>query len=196
VAALDLRPGARILDTACGTADVSLEILRQTRGAVKVVGIDFASAMLRLALPKIKGLKPPAKISLAAADAFHLPFKSGGFDAISMAFGIRNIQDKETVLKRFWEQLKPGGRVAVLELATPTQGPARYAYLFYFNRLLPFIGRFFSRHSFAYSYLPQSVARFPAADQFAVMMRRAGFCNVRYRKLTMGVTVLFVGDKL
>lgn len=195
VSALELNPGDRVLDAACGTADVGLEIHRQTRGSVHVAGIDFAPRMLRLARPKIQGLHGSDAIGLAAADAFHLPFKAGGFDAITMAFGIRNIQDKDTVLEQFRSQLKPGGRLAILELGTPDKGAARQAYLFYFNRLLPFIGRFFSSHSFAYSYLPRSVAGFPAADRFAAQMTRAGFRNVRYRKLTMGITVLFVGDK-
>jgi demethylmenaquinone methyltransferase/2-methoxy-6-polyprenyl-1,4-benzoquinol methylase len=195
VAALALAPGARVLDAACGTGDVGLEILRQTRGGALTVGIDFAPEMLRLALPKIEKDIHSGGICLAAADAFDLPFRPGGFDAVTMAFGIRNIQDKATVLRRFRDQLKPGGRLAILELATPDQGILRKAYLFYFNRLLPFIGRFFSSHSFAYTYLPQSVARFPAAPRFAAMMRQAGFRNVRYRKLTMGITVLFVGEK-
>jgi demethylmenaquinone methyltransferase / 2-methoxy-6-polyprenyl-1,4-benzoquinol methylase len=195
VAALALGPGARVLDAACGTADVGLEILRQTRGGATVVGIDFAPEMLRLAAPKIENAASAGGLCLAAADAFDLPFRPGGFDAVTMAFGIRNIQDKAVVLRRFWEQLKPGGRLAILELATPDRGPLRRAYMFYFNHLLPFIGRFFSNHSFAYSYLPQSVARFPAAHRFAAMMREAGFRNVRYRKLTMGITVLFVGEK-
>lgn len=195
VASLDLAPGNRVLDAACGTADVGLEIHRQTRGTVSVVGIDFAARMLRLARPKIHQHRCSDLIGLAAADAFALPFKPAGFDAITMAFGIRNIQDKDTVLAQFRDQLKPGGRLAILELATPSKGAARKAYLFYFNRLLPFIGRFFSSHSFAYSYLPRSVAGFPPADRFAAQMTRAGFCNVRYRKLTMGISVLFVGDK-
>jgi demethylmenaquinone methyltransferase/2-methoxy-6-polyprenyl-1,4-benzoquinol methylase len=85
--------------------------------------------------------------------------------------------------------------LAILELATPTHGPARSAYLFYFNTLLPLIGRFFSKHGFAYRYLPESVANFPTAPEFAALMRRSGFINVRYRKLTLGIAVLFVGDK-
>jgi demethylmenaquinone methyltransferase / 2-methoxy-6-polyprenyl-1,4-benzoquinol methylase len=195
VASLALAPGARVLDAACGTADVGLEILRQTLGGATTVGIDFAPEMLRLAVSKITKADFPKGLCLAAANAFDLPFRPGGFDAVTMAFGIRNIQEKATVLRRFWEQLKPGGRLAILELATPDRGPLRSAYLFYFNHLLPFIGRFFSSHSFAYSYLPQSVARFPAAPGFAAMMQQAGFRNVRYRKLTMGITVLFVGEK-
>ena len=143
VASLSLTPGARVLDAACGTADVGLEILRQTRGGALTVGVDFAPEMLRLAAPKIEKAAYPGGICLAAADAFDLPFRPGGFDAVTMAFGIRNIQDKATVLRRFWDQLKPGGRLAILELATPDQGVLRRAYLLYFNRLLPFIGRFF-----------------------------------------------------
>ena len=195
VSALDMRSGARVLDAACGTADVGIEIDRHTHGAAKVVGVDFAPQMLRLAGAKTQEARCSGSILLAACDVFFLPFKPGGFDAVTMAFGIRNIQDKATVLRYFWDQLKPGGRLAVLELGTPDEGPARWAYLFYFNRLLPLIGRIFSNHRFAYTYLPQSVARFPAAAQFAALMRRSGFRNVRYRKLTLGITVLFVGEK-
>jgi len=195
VASLELAPGTRVLDTACGTADVGIEIKRRYGGRVSVTGIDFAPQMLRLAKPKFRDAGGGAAIGLAAADAFDLPFAAAGFDAITMAFGIRNIQDKSTVLKRFLDQLKPGGRLAILELGTPDRGMARHAYLFYFNRLLPLIGRLFSKHNFAYTYLPDSVARFPAAGEFARMMRRAGFEHVRYRPLTKGVTVLFVGDK-
>jgi demethylmenaquinone methyltransferase/2-methoxy-6-polyprenyl-1,4-benzoquinol methylase len=193
VAELDLAPGSRVLDAACGTADVGIEILRQYD--VEVVGIDFAAEMLRLAKPKVGKLVPGRSIFLAAADAFDLPFRSTRFDAVTMAFGIRNIQDKATVLRCFWEQLKPGGRLAILELGTPTHGLPRRAYLWYFNRLLPSIGRIFSRHQFAYSYLPDSVARFPAPPAFAAMMREAGFRRVRYLPMTTGITVLFVGEK-
>lgn len=191
VESLELASGETVLDAACGTADVALEIVRSSLGRVKVVGIDFAPEMLRLAAAKIKS----KSISLVAADAFDLPFNKAGFSAITMAFGIRNIQNKAAVLKHFRQQLKPGGRVAILELAAPTSGPARSAYLFYFNTLLPLIGRFFSKHSFAYRYLPESVANFPTAPEFAALMRRCGFTNIRYRKLTLGIAVLFVGDK-
>jgi len=191
--ALDLAPGSRVLDAACGTADVGIELLRQYD--VEVVGIDFAAEMLRLAKPKVGRRVPGRPLVLAAADAFDLPFRPARFDAVTMAFGIRNIQDKVTVLRCFWEQLKPGGRLAILELGTPTHGLPRRAYLFYFNRLLPSIGRIFSRHQFAYSYLPESVSRFPTPPAFAAMMRTAGFRRVRYLPMTKGITVLFVGEK-
>lgn len=192
---LDVTPGARILDVACGTGDVALEIVRQTGGAVFVAAADFAPQMLYLAKPKIDGYAAGDNIRLMAADAFRMPFGRACFDAVTIAFGIRNIQDKATVLKRFYELLKPGGRLAVLELATPDSSLLRRAYLFYFNRLLPLVGRLFSKHTFAYSYLPASVAQFPPAAEFAAQMRSAGFHHVTYRKMTMGVAVLFIGDK-
>ena len=191
VESLGLAPGNMVLDAACGTADVALEINERSQGLVSVVGFDFSHEMLRLAGPKIEN----RSISLVAADAFDIPFGPSGFEAVTIAFGIRNIQNKSEVLKRFWQQLKPGGRVAVLELVTPTQGLPRKAYLFYFNVLLPLIGRFFSKHSFAYRYLPESVSNFPAVSEFADLMRRSGFINVRYRGLTMGIAALFIGDK-
>jgi len=195
VAALALESGQRVLDVACGTADVALEIVRRCSG-VEVAAVDFAPEMLRLARPKVAADADGQRVALAAADAFHLPFAPGGFDAVTMAFGIRNIQDKATALQRFHDQLKPGGRMAILELATPERGALRLFYLHYFNRLLPVLGRLFSKHNFAYTYLPASVARFPSAARFAAIMRAAGFGQVRYRMLTMGVAVLFVGEKL
>jgi demethylmenaquinone methyltransferase / 2-methoxy-6-polyprenyl-1,4-benzoquinol methylase len=179
-----------ILDVACGTGDVALQIAARYPRA-QVVGVDFAPRMLQRALPKIKGMS----IRLAAADAFALPFRSSTFDAVTIAFGIRNILDKATALGRFHEQLKAGGRLAILELAVPDPIVLRRIYLFYFNRLLPLVGRLFSRHSYAYTYLPASVAQFPPADVFAGMMRTAGFNRVRYRKLTFGIAVLFIGEK-
>ena len=191
VECLNLVSGDTVLDAACGTGDVALEIVRHCQGQVGVVGFDFAPQMLRLAKPKIDA----APVLLVGADAFALPFADSGFAAVTMAFGIRNIQNKSKVLERFYHQLKPGGRLAILELVTPSQGLPRKAYLFYFNVLLPLIGRFFSKHSFAYSYLPESVANFPTLAEFANLISRTGYVNVRYRPLTAGIVALFVGEK-
>lgn len=190
VQSLHLNGDALVLDVACGTADVALEIVHQFPGA-HVAGVDFAPNMLRLALPKITA----TAIRLAAADAFDLPFATERFDALTIAFGIRNIQNKAAVLKQFWNYLKPGGRLAVLELITPTSGPVRTLYLSYFNRFLPIVGRLFSKHSFAYTYLPDSVSKFPPVDGFMQLMGQAGFVHLRYQLLTMEVAALFVGDK-
>lgn len=193
VAALNLKGDERVLDTACGTGDVALEILRQTGPGIKIAATDFSVRMLELAHPKIQARRAEANIHLAAADAFDLPFTPAGFDAVTMAFGIRNIQNKNVVLSCLWDQLRPGGKVAILELASPQPGPLRKAYLHYFNRLLPLVGRLFSKHQFAYRYLPVSVAQFPSAPEFAALMRQAGFRHIRYRKMTLGIAVLFVG---
>jgi len=193
--ALALPPGGRLLDVACGTADVALEIDRRLGPQAVLVGVDFALQMLHSARPKVLDEQGRPRVHLAAADAFALPFRDASFDAVTIAFGIRNIQDKATVLGRFLKVLKPGGQLAVLELATPEAGLLRKGYLFYFNRLLPLLGRFFSKHAFAYSYLPASVAQFPPAADFARLMRAAGCAQVRYRQLTLGVAVLFVGRK-
>ncbi len=193
--ALSLPPDARLLDVACGTGDVALEILGRLDSRAVVVGADFALQMLHSARPKVLDDHGRPRVHLTAGDAFALPFRKNSFDAVTIAFGIRNIQDKVTVLGRFLEVLKPGGQVAVLELATPEAGLLRRAYLSYFNRLLPLLGRFFSRHAFAYSYLPASVAQFPPAAVFARLMRTAGFEQVRYRQLTLGIAVLFIGRK-
>lgn len=195
VTALRLEPGQRVLDVACGTGDVGLEIARRTSNRVTVCGVDFAVEMLRLAMPKIKRQAAQNAMMVAAADAFALPVAPDSLDAVTIAFGIRNIQDKIGAMKEFHKTLKPGGRLAVLELATPESGLLRLAYLAYFNRFLPFVGRFFSRHRFAYTYLPDSVSQFPAAAGFARLMTAAGYTDVRYRKLTLGVAVLFVGAK-
>lgn len=193
--ALALSPQARVLDVACGTGDVALEIVGRLGSKAKVVGADFAQQMLRSARSKVLDDHGRPRVHLTAADAFALPFRPASFDAVTIAFGIRNIQDKGTALGRFQELLKPGGQVAVLELATPESGLLRDAYLLYFNRLLPLLGRFFSRHTFAYTYLPASVAQFPPAAAFARLMRTAGFEQVRYRMLTLGIAVLFIGRK-
>lgn len=195
VNALGLDSGARVLDTACGTGDVALEIHRQTQGRTSVAATDFSVEMLKLAAPKISSHLATESIRLVAADAFDLPFGTEVFDAVTMAFGIRNIQDKVAVMTRLGQHLKPGGHLAILELASPEAGPLRRAYLYYFNRLLPLVGRVFSKHAFAYTYLPASVSHFPSADAFAALMRRAGFRHIRYRKMTLGVAVVFIGIK-
>jgi demethylmenaquinone methyltransferase/2-methoxy-6-polyprenyl-1,4-benzoquinol methylase len=194
VSSMALPDKGRVLDVACGTGDVAMEIVRQKGPLVKVTGIDFSPGMLRLARNKISRNPTPA-IGLLAGDALALPFGEASFHAVTIAFGIRNIQDKTAALKAFYDSLLPGGTVLVLELATPKQTRLRDAYLAYFQRVLPIIGRLFSKHSFAYSYLPESVSRFPTADVFMSIMAGAGFDQVSCRRLTLGIANLFVGVK-
>lgn len=192
VSTMTIPETGRALDVACGTGDVALEIVRQKGPRVKVTGIDFSPGMLDLAQKKINRGKDET-ISLLAGNALRLPFRNDTFDAVTIAFGIRNIQDKAAALKSFYDCLVPGGRVLILELATPRQTRIRDAYLAYFQKVLPAIGRLFSRHRFAYSYLPDSVARFPTTDVFMSIMADAGFDRITCRRLTLGIANLFVG---
>jgi demethylmenaquinone methyltransferase/2-methoxy-6-polyprenyl-1,4-benzoquinol methylase len=194
VSMIDLPENGRVLDVACGTGDVALEFYRQKGARVKVVGLDFSLRMLHLAQKKIQRI-PEHRISLINADALCLPFGKPAFDAVTIAFGIRNIQNKTDTLKAFFDCLVPGGKVGVLELATPGKKRVSGAYNAYFMRVLPVIGRLFSRHGFAYSYLPESVSRFPEPEAFKNIMVRSGFSTVSIHRLTFGVARLYVGTK-
>jgi demethylmenaquinone methyltransferase/2-methoxy-6-polyprenyl-1,4-benzoquinol methylase len=186
---------AAILDMACGTGDVILEIMRQKGTGNMVVGSDFSNAMLHLAKKKLQSGIPPSNIFLVAGNALHMPFKSEGFDAVTIAFGIRNIHDKLSALKAFHEVLKKGGMLAVLELTTPQKGFFRRLYLFYFKKILPVIGYLVSGDIKAYQYLPDSVLHFPSSGDFAGIMLSAGFSKVKWQKLTFGIATLYTGYK-
>jgi len=194
VSVMAIPESGHVLDVACGTGDVAMEICRQKGPLVKVTGIDFSPGMLRLAQAKIRRNQDMA-ISLLAGNALALPFGDASFHAVTIAFGIRNIQDKAGALRAFYESLMPGGMLLVLELATPKKTRLRDAYLAYFQKVLPTIGRLFSKHSFAYSYLPDSVSRFPATDVFMAIIVEAGFSDVTCRRMTLGIANLFVGVK-
>jgi len=195
ITALDLPENMTVLVVACGTGDVLIEILNRTRSPRLIVGVDFAPGMLKLAKTKLYHSDIGSSVQLIAGNALHLPFARRSFDAVTIAFGIRNIMDRESALKSFFNCLKPGGKVAVLELATPANKFLLSLYLFYFSRILPLIGAFFSKHLKAYNYLPASVINFPPPDQFAAIMRQAGFCEIKWRRLTMGIATVHIGQK-
>lgn len=195
VAALDLSPDGRLLDVACGTCDVGIQATRTLGVGIRVTGVDFSSHMLALARRKITAQGLSDQIQVVSGDAFDLPVAPGRFDALSIAFGIRNLQDRSAALTSFLELLKPGGVLAVLELATPKPGIALSLYLLYFRRLLPRIGGLFSRNRAAYTYLPDSVLKFPRPAEFARLMTRAGFEAVAWQPLSTGIATLFKGRK-
>jgi demethylmenaquinone methyltransferase / 2-methoxy-6-polyprenyl-1,4-benzoquinol methylase len=193
-----MAPGVNglVLDVACGTGDVALEILRRHGSRLTVIALDFAPGMLFLAKRKMQAASAGGQIRLMAGNALALPFARGTFDAVTIAFGIRNIQDKGAVLKAFYDCLKPGCGLFVLELSTPPEGRLLSAYLLYFRKLLPMIGGLFSHNIGAYRYLPESVLHFPPARQFAGLMRAAGFVGVKWKPMTLGIATLFVGYRL
>jgi demethylmenaquinone methyltransferase/2-methoxy-6-polyprenyl-1,4-benzoquinol methylase len=194
VRGIGLARDARVLDLAAGTLDVSLEINRQ-RPSGRVAAADFSLAMLRQGKEKLKSGRAESSILPVAADAFALPFGQGRFDAVTIAFGIRNLPDRAAALGEMHRVLKPGGVLAILEFIPPESGWRQNLYKIYLNRLLPAVGRLFSQHSFAYSYLAESINAFPTAGAFCREMQAAGFAEVRQRALTFGVAYLFFGRK-
>jgi demethylmenaquinone methyltransferase / 2-methoxy-6-polyprenyl-1,4-benzoquinol methylase len=194
VRAAGLKKDDRILDIACGTCDVALEAGSQLKGQAEIFGLDFSFGMLALGKNKLKQQNNKS-IRLINGDALHLPFRPDSFDAVFIAFGIRNIMNRHGAVSEFFSVLKKGGRLAVLELTTPQKGLFRSIYLIYFKKLLPLIGSFFSKDQNAYQYLPESVLKFPAPVEFASIMKEAGFKDIRFKQMTFGIVTLFIGIK-
>lgn len=195
VSEIKVPAGGQFLDVACGTGDVILEIMRQNGASVKVCGIDFSTSMLMLARDKIKDMHAGSNIHLLSGNALNLPFKAETFDALTIAFGIRNIADRLSALQAFHKTLTSKGMIVVLELAFPEKGLLPALYHLYFKKILPVIGWLFSKNLKAYQYLPCSVENFPDPASFAATMRQAGFQDVRWKKLALGIAVLYVGYK-
>jgi demethylmenaquinone methyltransferase/2-methoxy-6-polyprenyl-1,4-benzoquinol methylase len=182
-AAAVVRSGDRVLDAACGTGDLALADLRA--GAASVVGLDFSEAMLARA--RRKG----AQLEWVAGDLLEMPFADASFDAATVGFGIRNVADLELGLRELRRVLRRGGRLAILEITRP-RGPLRPFYSLWFDRVVPLLGRLLPGGE-AYSYLPESVKRFPPAEELAQLLRTAGFDEVRFRRLGGSIVALHVG---
>jgi demethylmenaquinone methyltransferase/2-methoxy-6-polyprenyl-1,4-benzoquinol methylase len=157
-----------------------------------VIGVDFAHAMLRVGRDKIAA---EHRIDLVRGDATRIPLRDGAVDAITIGFGIRNVEDIGAACDEMRRVLAPGGRIAILEFAIPTTPGIRALYLWYFRNVLPLVGRIVSRHSAAYGYLPASVRAFASPDEFVTILRQRGFVNVTAVQLTFGVVVLYTGTR-
>jgi demethylmenaquinone methyltransferase/2-methoxy-6-polyprenyl-1,4-benzoquinol methylase len=191
VQGLHLPPGALVLDLAAGTLDVSLALRRHHPQAL-VVAADFSLAMLRRGQEKLRRRGQTGIVPLAG-DALALPFPDRTFDALTIAFGVRNLPDHALALGEMHRVLKPGGTVAVLEFVPPSRGWLAQVYGLYLTRLLPLIGRCFSHHASAYSYLAHSILHFPPAPEFAGLLAQTGFRQVRWQTLTGGIVAIFYG---
>lgn len=191
--ALDLPAGAPALDLCCGTGDQAVALAK--RGA-RVAAADFCVPMLALARPKFRrfgarfGKDRPAPL---AADALALPFPDRRFAGATVSFGLRNVADLDAALGQLARVLLPGGRLVVLEFAVPEARALRALYLFYFRRLLPWIGRVVSPRGSAYTYLPSSVLEFPQRRGFLDRMAAAGFQDLAWRDLSGGIVCLYRG---
>ncbi len=193
VESIPVRKGGIHLDLACGTGDVALEIVKQIEGAT-VVGADISLPMVGKALEKVRVFGKGANISFLTCAGESLPFRECSFDSVSIAFGIRNVVERERALREMVRVLKEGGNCLVLEFSLPGNSFLKKGYLFYFTKLLPFFGGLLSDKR-AYRYLPDSVLDFPPREEFSRMMKSCGFSGVDTRKLTFGIVTLYVAEK-
>lgn len=183
------RPGARVLDLCCGTADLSIELA----GKAETWGIDFCHPMLELGLHKVRD--SGSNVVLIESDALKTPFPDSSFDAVTIAFGLRNLESTRDGLIEMRRLLRPGGKAAVLEFSKPVVPVFRDIYAWYFNRVLPGIGRLVSGSKTAYRYLPESVSLFPDQQALAAIMTEVGFSEVTYYNLFCGVAAVHLGEK-
>lgn len=184
---------ARLLDLCTGTADLLLEALSRDADR-RGVGVDLSEGMLRRGGEKLVRGGLAGRTSLVAADGEGLPFASGVFGGVLVAFGIRNIADREQALREIHRVLRPGGRLVVLEFSMP-RGLLGKAYRLYFRHVLPRVGAWVSGDAEAYTYLPASVGVFPDPPAFGAMLEGAGFADVRWTRLTGGIAHLHRADK-
>ena len=194
-----LQPGEAVLDVACGTGDLALAFARA--GAGRVVGLDFAFPMLRLARAKAAAPRHRAAASCVpcyqSGDAMRLPFADGSFDVLSIAFGIRNVADPARAIGEFGRVLRPGGRLIILEFSLPRRRALRGLYTFYFRHVMPRTAALIARdRTGAYRYLPESVNTFLDRDRLQATMADAGLADVSAVPLTFGIAVVYRGAKL
>jgi demethylmenaquinone methyltransferase / 2-methoxy-6-polyprenyl-1,4-benzoquinol methylase len=184
-------PDGLYVDLCAGTLDVAAELSRQSGFAGRVIGADFAEPMLRAGVGKAS----PSVVSPVVADAVDLPIPDNAASGAIVAFGIRNVADLDRGLREVQRVLAPGARFVILEFTTPRSSIVRGLYHLYFHHLLPQIGALVSGHRTAYAYLPRSVANFPIEEKLADRMRSAGFVDVNWRTLTLGVAAIHTGTK-
>lgn len=192
VAALNVTAGARVLDLATGTGDLAIQIA-ETHPECTVVGVDPSVNMLRVGRTKVDAANLSKRVTLMEGDAQSLPFDTGSLDAACIAFGIRNVPDRERGLREMARVVKPGGRVCVLELSEPKKGVLSPFARFHIRQVVPRLGAWLSG-SKEYRYLQESIAAFPDPEDFAAMMDRAGLTMVSLERLTLGVCCLYVAE--
>lgn len=186
------KPEARVLDLACGTGDLMLALA--ARGRATVYGSDFCHPMLVAA--RRKAARRRSRTALFEADALELPVAGAAFDLVTIAFGFRNLANYRQGLRELARVLRPGGVAAILEFSTPPNPVLARLYDLYSRAILPTLGGWISGSKEAYSYLPESVRKFPSAAELAGQMRAAGFSNVRFHRMTAGIVALHLGERL
>lgn len=182
-----------ILDVATGTGDLAIAIGKA--GNYRIHGIDISEGMLEVGREKIRKKHLDNSISLQYGDSEEIPFDNAAFDAVTVAFGVRNFENPLAGLAEIQRVLRPGGRIYVLEFSKPRRFPVKQFYGFYFKYILPWWGRMISKDTSAYTYLPASVDAFPDGERFTALMEKAGFSSCSYKLLTFGIASIYTGIK-
>ncbi|MCM4154816.1 bifunctional demethylmenaquinone methyltransferase/2-methoxy-6-polyprenyl-1,4-benzoquinol methylase UbiE [Gramella sp. AN32] len=183
----------KILDIATGTGDLAIQMANS--GAKKIIGLDISEGMLKVGRKKISNKNLDSKIEMIQGDSEDLPFQNDEFDAITVAFGVRNFQNLEKGLKEIYRVLKPNGIFVVLETSVPRKFPFKQGYHVYSGVILPMIGKLFSKDKNAYSYLSESAANFPYGEKFNNILKKIGFINIEDLPQTFGVSTIYTASK-
>jgi len=182
-----------VLDVACGTGDFAMEALKH--GVERVTGVDISENMLEVAREKLQTRHMAGRLEFLYGDCERLPFPERMFDAVTVAFGVRNFEHLERGLAEMYRVLKPGGQVVILEFSRPARFPMKQLYRFYFKQILPWVGGVLSGDRQAYAYLPASVFAFPEGETFLKILSSVGFEQVSQQRFTCGIATLYVGKK-
>lgn len=184
----------RMLDVATGTGDFAFEAIK-ILNPDKIIGVDISEGMLAVAKEKIAKRGLEHKFEVALGDSEGLPFDAAAFDAVTVAFGVRNFENLKQGLQDICRVLKPGGKAVILEFSNPKSFPVKQLYNIYSKTIMPFFGRIFSKDSNAYSYLPESVVQFPDGEAFTSILKEAGFSETICRPQTFGICTIYIGTK-
>ena len=184
----------KILDVATGTGDFAFEAIKILKPE-QIIGVDISQGMLDIAQEKIRKRKLESIYEVRLGDSEKLLFDNDSFDALTVAFGVRNYENLEKGLLDMYRVLKPGGKVVILEFSKPKVFPVKQAYNFYFKYITPGIGKLFSKDSKAYTYLPESVAAFPDGEDFKALLAKVGFIDTKWRPLTFGICSIYTANK-
>ncbi|SMC32600.1 bifunctional demethylmenaquinone methyltransferase/2-methoxy-6-polyprenyl-1,4-benzoquinol methylase UbiE [Cellulophaga tyrosinoxydans] len=193
VAILKTKKPDTILDIATGTGDLAINLTKT--GASKIIGLDISPGMLAVGKKKIEEKKLNNTIEMVVGDSEKLPFEENTFDAVTVAFGVRNFENLEIGLSEIFRVLKVGGTLVVLETSVPTKSPYKQGYGLYTKHVLPRIGRMFSKDNSAYEYLSESAAVFPHGKDFNNILQKIGFIDIENKPQTFGVASIYVATK-
>lgn len=194
MAKMNVKKGSSALDLCCGTGDWTISLAKAS-GSGEIVGLDFSQNMLDIGAEKIKARQLDKQISLIRGNAMSLPYADNTFDYVTIGFALRNVPDLVQVLKEMKRVVKPGGLVVSLELSKPTWQPFKGIYFFYFQKVLPLIGKMLAKSYEQYKWLPESLIGFPDHKQLATIFREVGLEKVEAYPLTGGIAALHIGVK-